>query len=271
MDYVQITKEEVDKCQINVEKAVAKFYLAWKQNSHVFFTTEFSYRIEEVVVKGEKYIRLRYGSENDRLVVYIGKKAAALYSLMSLRKQLCDKANSQLQKIVENSGELDLWFHKYPLKSSSTDKIQSSLWDFDYVIKAITRKTRQINPDADAMMERELENLRGFFIEEYPNPKILYKPLSIEIDLVNKLEFDEKLDVQLPKVLPPESTYSFTVEKLLGKYVWGKFQEKPYSIYFDIFWKNGFYSCRILNLAGFVKEKTKKSDNFGMTFSMQNN
>lgn len=262
------TESDVDICRIRIEQAVEKFYLDWYFNHRSFYNTEFTYRIEQFTKKGEKYLRFRYGSDKNRLTGYIGNLDPALRACLAIRNKLCDQASENLSHILATC-DLGHWFYKVPLYSElNGEKNKDFFIDFNFVMGAIIEKAKKIKPIATPM-EYDLDNLVGFFIEEYPSPDIICRSLSTEIDLISQSDFLSKLDVELPRLLPVASRYAFNVEKSMGRYLIGKFLERPYYVYVDVVWKGEFYACRILNIAGFDKEKSNQQTSSGLAFSMK--
>jgi hypothetical protein len=217
----------------------------------------FSYRIEQVNRGDGKYLRLAYCSKENRLISYIGKCEVAIRALILLRPKLCDRVVYDLVHIVEN-GEFPFWYYKTPIYTDYRGGLSmDELIDFHFIRESILKKAEKIKPDARPITY-DIDNLGGFFIEEYPNENIVYKPINLEVDLISNNSFLQSLDEKLPLLFPVDSKYSFSIERNLGRFITGRFMEKPYSFFIDVVWCGDCFKVRMLNIAGFQKIRIKQ-------------
>jgi hypothetical protein len=244
---------EVEDAKIRIEKAIENFYLEWFFVRRKFLDMDFTYRIEQFTRGNEKYLRLCFGSGEGKICKYIGKLEPSIRALIYLRPKLTDKCVYQLVQLLEKN-DLPFWFYKSPVYTDGKGVMAlTDFVDFEFIQSSIAQKASNLKPDSKPIAY-DLDNLFGFFIDEYPSSRIFYKPISIEIDLTSNHEFLESLDEQIQKLFPVESRYSFSIGKNLGRYITGMFLENPYNFFFDITWAGDIFKVRLLNIAGFERK-----------------
>lgn len=241
---------EVLECVVRTERAIEELYLEWyyypkRDIMHFSFT----YRIELDKNNDGKSsrIRIRSGSGENRKTFYIGAAIPALKALIFLRPILSDVAIIDLQRIL-STGEFPFWFYK------DAPDGQKNPYDPVAIMKMTIANSKRIKPLSSPMII-DIDDLSGFFIEEYPNPLITYKRLESRIDLLNDIDLNQSVEQALINILPKESNCSFRLTRLLGRYWNGEFSGEPYQFYIDMGWDSGKYILRFLNIAGFPNNR----------------
>jgi hypothetical protein len=244
---------EVEDCVNRIEAGIEQLYLEWYFNpQRDILRNDFTYRIE-LDHKGEDKkprVRLRSGSLTNRKTVILGGENA-IKALLVIREKLCDNALMDLQRIL-SSGEFPFWFYKESEFLPPYDPVE--------IMKMILVQCKEIKPDSVASL-MDIENLSGFFVEEYPDTKISYQRFETSINLLNVVDLKESIRQALAIILPIESTSSFSISRLLGRLCKGQFTSRPYHFYVDMGWKDTKYLLRFVNIAGFPSTRASNPRN----------
>jgi hypothetical protein len=248
---------DVLECVSKIEQAVETLYFEWyyyRPN----LNSEFTYRVE-VVNREEQgiitqYIRLCSGSGDKRKAFYIGKLALAVKALTFLNNILCDRALSDLQRILQANYDP---FLGEDLSTGGVTKFTA-----EEVIKTLLRVSKEIKPNS-LPTPLEIDGLIGFFIQEYPATDLCYQRFEATINLLDVDTYENCLRETLTELLPPDSTSAFCIDKNFGRYIQGRFLDRPYFYYFDLGWKNGNLELHLMNIGGFPR---KRSDDGSFRF-----
>jgi hypothetical protein len=241
---------DVLECVSKIEEAVEMLYFEW-YCYRTNLNSEFTYRIEVVNREEQgsitKYIRLCSGSGDKRKAFYIGKFALAVKALTFLRNILCDRALSDLQRILQAD------YNPFLGEDLSTGGITK--FTAEQVIKTLIRVSDEIKPNS-LPTPLEIDGLIGFFIQEYPANDLCYQRFEATIKLLNVDTYENCLRETLSELLPPDSTSAFCIDKNFGRYLQGRFLDRPYFYYFDLGWKNGNLELHLMNIAGFPRNRS---------------
>jgi hypothetical protein len=241
---------DVLACVSKIEEAVEMLYFEWycyRPN----LTSEFTYRIE-VINRDEqgsitKYVRLCSGSGDKRKVFYVGQYDHGIKACIFLRNILCDRALSDLQRILQVDYDP---FLGEELSAGGVTKFSA-----EQVIKTLIRVSKEIKPNS-LPTPLEIDGLIGFFIQEYPATDLCYQRLEATINLLDAENYEKCLRGTLSELLPPDSTCAFCIDKNFGRYIQGRFLDRPYFYYFDLGWKNGNLELRLMSIAGFPRKRS---------------